>query len=148
MKKNLSIFIILLAVITIASFIYHELRLEFAEKALQEKIEAKTFKASVPDNYCLVTYKVSTDNEKTWHQVVINSGQKPIYKAQCWKKYIHILDGFDASTTPDGRWYSKKQKGKTIDHPSMHFSNIPFESLPKNPKLDLPSDNAQSKTAA
>ncbi|MFT5949804.1 MAG: hypothetical protein ACI9BN_000039, partial [Francisella sp.] len=89
MKKNLSILIIVLSAITIASFIYHELRLEFAEKALQEKKEDNISKASVPTNYCLITYKVSTNNEKTWHQVVLNSGQKPVYIAECWKKYIH-----------------------------------------------------------
>ena len=146
MKKNLSILIIVLSAITIASFIYHELRLEFAEKALQEKKEDNISKASVPTNYCLITYKVSTNNEKTWHQVVLNSGQKPVYKAECWKKYIHILDGFKASTTPDGKWYSKNQDGKTIDHPSMHFSNEPFESISKDPNLDLESDDDQPDT--
>jgi uncharacterized protein YxeA len=140
MKKNLSILVVILAIITIASVIYHELHIEFAQKASQEKLEAKMPKESGPTNYCLITYKVSTDNEKTWHEVVINSGQKPVYKAECWKKYIHILDGFNASTTPDGKWYSKEQDGKTIDHPSMHFSDEPFESLSQKPNLDLKSD--------
>ena len=142
MKKKLSILIIVLSVIAIASFIYHELRIEFAEKSLQEKKENNISKASVPTNYCLITYKVSTDNQKTWHQVVLNSGQKPIYKAECWKKYLNILDSFKTSTGPDGKWYSKNQDGKTINHPSMHFSNEPFESISKKPNLDLPSSDA------
>ena len=96
----------------------------------------------------MITYKVSTDDEKTWHQVLLNSGQKPIYKAQCWKKYIQILDGFKASTTADGKWYSKKQEDKTIDQPSMHFSDEPFDSLSKAPDLDLSSDDDQPETAA
>ena len=145
MKKRLSILAIVLAIIALTSFIYHELHLEFTEKALKEENKSNAPKTTVPKNYCLITYKVSTNNEKTWHQVVLNSGQKPIYKAECWKKYIHILDGFKASTTPDGKWYSKKQDGKTINHPSMHFSDEPFESLSKAPNLDLPNDDEQPK---
>ena len=141
MKKKLGILAVVLAIITISSFIYHELHLEFAKKALKEKNKSNSPKTAVPKNYCLITYKVSTNNEKTWHQVVLNSGHKPIYKAECWKKYIHILDSFKASTGPDGKWFSKSQDGKTIDHPSMHFSDQPFESLSQKPNLDLPSDD-------
>ncbi len=141
MKKKLSIFIVVLSIIVVASFIYHELRLEFAEKAQQAENKKDSSKLSAPKNYCLITYKVSTDSEKTWHEVVINSGQEPIYKAECWKKYIHILDGFKASTSNDGKWYSKNQEGKTIDQPSLHFSDEPFESLSKNPNLDLESSD-------
>jgi len=148
MKKKLGILAIVLTLITVASFIYHELHIEFTEKALKEKNEKNAPKVSSPKNYCLITYKVSTDDEKTWHQVLLNSGQKPIYKAQCWKKYIQILDGFKASTTADGKWYSKKQEDKTIDQPSMHFSDEPFDSLSKAPDLDLSSDDDQPETAA
>ncbi len=133
MKKNLSIIVIVLAIIAIASVIYHELHIEFTEKLLKKKLEANMPKDSGPSNYCLITYKVSTDNEKTWHEVVINSGQKPIYKAECWKKYIHILDGFNASTTHDGKWYSKKKITKLSTTLLCTFLMSHLKSLSKTP---------------
>lgn len=134
--KKISLLIIVLATIVIASFVYHRLHIELTEKASQEKTENKKSKEDTPSNYCLITYKVSSDDEKTWRQVVINSGQEPTYKAKCWKKYLHILDGFSSSIPAEGKWHSKARKGKTIKNPSMQFSTKPFDKLAKIPNKD------------
>ena len=56
-----------------------------------------------------------------------------MFKAQCWKRYIQILDGFAASINADGKWLSKTQDGKIIVHPSMYFADKPFELQDKAP---------------
>lgn len=75
----------------------------------------------------MIIYQESADNGKTWHKVNVNNGQKPMFKAQCWKRYIQILDGLTARIDANGKWLSKTQYGNIIVHPSMYFADKPFE---------------------
>lgn len=133
MKKKLIIISIIFVIVAMISGTLYYFHYEAIQAEEQKEAEAKA-KLPKPTNYCLITYQLSSDNGKSWHNVTINSGQKAIYKAQCWKKYIHILDGFKASTDTDGTWQSKTEDGKIIAHPSMHFSDKPFETKDKEQK--------------
>ncbi|AIT08829.1 hypothetical protein LO80_01775 [Candidatus Francisella endociliophora] len=127
MKKKLIIASIVLLVVAISGGLYYNHNEEVIEE--QEQLAKEKANMPKPSDYCLITYQQSSDNGKNWHTVIINSGKKPVYKAQCWKKYIHILDGFKASINhDDGIWHSKLKDGKIIAHPSMHFSDKPFEA--------------------
>ncbi|MFV9925338.1 MAG: hypothetical protein AB8U93_07035 [Francisella endosymbiont of Hyalomma scupense] len=131
MKKKI-IIVAIISIIAIISgiayyFHYQAVQEELAEQAQEEAALLK------PINYCLITYQESADNGKTWHKVNVNNGQKPMFKAQCWKRYIQILDGFAISIDADGKWLNKTQDGKIIVHPSMYFADKPFELQDKAP---------------
>lgn len=146
MKKKLLIisiiFIIFAGIIGTIIYSQHEAALEKEQEQKKAQQEA-LLKSGI---YCFITYQLSSDNGKTWHKVVINSGEKPIYKAQCWKKYIHLLDGFKASADADGKWFSKTKDGKIISQPSMHFSDTPFQ--PKQDKKEDSKDKLAKQTSS
>ncbi|MBY7733643.1 hypothetical protein K6985_01115 [Francisella philomiragia] len=97
-----------------------------------------------PHDYCLITYLESSDDGKTWHKTNVTTGKKPMFKAQCWKKYIQILDGFSASIDKNGQWCNKIDDNKIIAHPAMYFSDQPFESKDDlAPKVDTPNESLQ-----
>lgn len=128
MKKKVLLASIITIILVIFAGLYYHHHEEVVE---QQKIEQQREQANIPKptDYCLITYQKSSDNGKNWRTVILNSGAKPIYKAECWKKYIHILDGFKASINhDDGIWHSKLKDGITIAHPSMHFSDKPFDA--------------------
>ncbi|APC91640.1 MULTISPECIES: hypothetical protein [Francisella] len=145
MKKKIIIIAVIVSVIAVASgiayyFHYQAVQEELAEQAQEEAALPK------PTDYCLITYQESADNGRTWHKVNINSGQKPMFKAQCWKKYIQILDSFAASADTDGKWYSKTQDGKIIAHPSMYFADKPFELQDKAPSVKQVTKDSSSQS--
>jgi len=130
MKKKVIIasMIVLFLVVFSGLFYHHHEKVLEQQKIEQEQKKEKS-NSPKPTDYCLITYQQSKDSGKNWHTVIINSGQKPIFKAQCWKKYIHILDGFKASINDNnGLWHSKLKNGVIIAHPSMHFSDKPFNA--------------------
>ena len=47
-----------------------------------------------------------------------------------------------------GLFGKKKEDNKTINHPSMHFSDEAFKSLSKAPDLNLADEDEQSDAAA
>lgn len=140
MKKKIIISTIIISIIIVISgigyyFHYQTIQEELAEQAQEEAALPK------PTDYCLITYQQSTDNGKTWQKVNVINGQKPMFKAQCWKRYIQILDGFAASTDTDGKWYSKTEDGKIIAHPAMYFADKPFEIQDKAPVVQQSTQN-------
>lgn len=144
MNKKIIITSLILLVIIVSGGLYYS---HYEAKVEKQKAEEKAKRqASMPkpSSYCLITYKQSSDDGKNWRTVIIDGGEKPVYKAQCWKKYIHLLDGFKASTDSDGKWQSKTKNGKIIAHPAMHFSDEPFKAKSKNTK----KENNSKKEAA
>ncbi|AJI45921.1 hypothetical protein IBE11_08160 [Francisella tularensis subsp. novicida] len=140
MKKKIIISTIIISIIIVISgigyyFHYQTVQEELAEQAQEEAALPK------PTDYCLITYQQSTDNGKTWQKVNVINGQKPMFKAQCWKRYIQILDGFAASTDTDGKWYSKTEDGKIIAHPAMYFADKPFDIQDKAPVVQQSTQN-------
>ncbi|AEI36378.1 MULTISPECIES: hypothetical protein [Francisella] len=146
MKKKLFIFTIIVGLIIAVSGItyYFHYQSELEEKAAEAEKEAQMPK---PHDYCLITYLESSDNGKTWHKTNVTTGKKAMFKAQCWKKYIQILDGFSASIDKNGQWCNKIDDNKIIAHPAMYFSDQPFESKDDlAPKVDTPNESLQDKS--
>ena len=140
MKKKIIISTIIISVIAAISgvayyFYYQALQEEIAEQAQEKAALPK------PTDYCLITYQESADDSKTWHKVNVVSGQKLMFKAQCWKRYIQILDGFAASIDTDGKWYNKTEDNKIITHPAMYFADKPFDLQDKAPVAQQDTQN-------
>lgn len=146
MKKKITIFVVIFAIIFLTITVY------YLSTTLDDVDDTKTIDkptethVSAPSNYCQITYKVSTNNGKTWHEAVINNGLKPLYKAECWKKYIKILDKFSASTIKDGQWESKNIKNKILANPAMKFSDEPFENPSKKAETKTNKDESKKST--
>ncbi|ASG67782.1 hypothetical protein fh0823_09200 [Francisella halioticida] len=142
MKKNKiivismsSILIILIA--TIGYYFYHQSVIKKQEEA---KKAAELAAMPKPSSYCFMTYKISTDNGKTWDKKIINDGQKVTYQAECWKKYLEIMKDFKSETAKDGNWIGKTKDGKMISSPSLQISEEPFDPNHKKPKLKPKED--------
>ncbi|AXA34700.1 hypothetical protein FLM55_03100 [Francisella sp. Scap27] len=99
-----------------------------------------------PNNYCYITYQVSTDNGKSWHKAILNKGIKPLSKAECWKRYINKLKNFPTQATKDGKWESKNIKNKILANPAMKFSDKPFEQISKEKKPKNTKDTDKPTT--
>ncbi|KFJ43476.1 hypothetical protein [Francisella philomiragia] len=148
MKKKIFIFSVIISVVVAVSGIayYFHYQSELEEKAAEAA--AKEAEMPKPHDYCLITYLESSDNGKTWHKTNVTTGKKPMFKAQCWKKYIQILDGFSASIDKNGQWCNKIDDNKIIAHPAMYFSDQPFESKDElAPKVDTPNEALQDNKA-
>lgn len=135
MKKKITILIVVLAIIFLTVFAYY-LVSNSNKKVESEKKPAEKVKINEPNNFCYITYKVSTDNGKSWHKAILNEGVKPLSKAECWKRYLNKLKKFPTKTTEDGKWESKNFKNKILADPAMKFSNKPFEQVSKEKNKD------------
>ncbi|WP_150468293.1 hypothetical protein [Francisella sp. SYW-9] len=140
MKKNkkskilailVTVAILLIIIASTGYYFHHKSVLKKQEEA---KKAAELAAMPKPSSYCLMTYEISTDNGKTWTKKIINNGQKTIYKAECWKKYLEIMKDFQAKKTKDGNWIGKTKDGKQISKPSLQISDQPFDPNAKQPK--------------
>ena len=128
MKKKLALISSIIAIIVILPLTYHLVHKHFITKSLVEKelIKESKIVKKVPHDFCLITYDISKNSGKTWSSIILQSGQVPTYKKQCWKKYTKLLSNFSDETDTDGNWYGKNKDGNLLSKPSMHFSPTSF----------------------
>ena len=128
MKKTIAFIVAIVAIAVLFPLSYHYVHKHLihkaeiaAEKAKEVKIEKK-----IPHNYCLITYNKSTDAGKTWMNVILHSGQKPIYKNNCWKKYEKLIAKFSDARDTNGNWYGRDKNGDILAQPYMRLSPTIF----------------------
>ena len=146
-KKILVTSIISIIVILIAAtgyYFYHQSEIKKQEEA---KKAAELAAMPKPSSYCFMTYKISSDNGKTWVKKIINNGQKVTYQAECWKKYLEIMKDFKPETAKDGSWIGKTKDGKMISSPSLQISDEPFDPNTKKPQPKTVEDQTNDYQA-
>lgn len=134
-KKKIIVTIITLAILVLivaaGYYFYHQSVIKKEEEA---KKAAELAAMPKPSSYCLMSYKISSDNGKTWDKKIIDDGQKVTYQAECWKEYLKIMKDFEPDTAKDGSWIGKTKDGKMISDPSLQISESPFDPNAKKPE--------------